>query len=51
MTGIAECVLELRGIEKTYGSAQNPVPVLRGIDLRVVAGEFVAIVGSSGSGK
>ncbi len=44
-------VLELRAIVKSYGTAQNPVPVLRGIDLRVDHGEFAAIVGASGSGK
>jgi putative ABC transport system ATP-binding protein len=48
---IQPAVLELRGIDKTYGTPQNPVPVLRSLDLRVDEGEFVAVVGASGSGK
>ncbi len=44
-------VLALDRVEKTYGSGQGRVPVLRGIDLRVAAGEYVALVGPSGSGK
>ncbi len=47
----AGTVLSLRGITKTYGTEQNPVPVLRGVDLQVGEGEYVAIVGASGSGK
>src|SRR5690606_5100693 len=48
---VGRVVLSLRGITKTYGTAQNPVPVLRGVDLQVHEGEYVAIVGASGSGK
>jgi len=43
--------IELRGIQKRYGTESNPIPVLRGIDLHVAQGEYVAIVGPSGSGK
>ncbi len=44
-------VLQLDGIEKDYGTTENPVPVLRGVDLTVGDGDYVAIVGQSGSGK
>jgi putative ABC transport system ATP-binding protein len=44
-------ILDLRAIEKRYGTVQNPVPVLRGVSLCVDPGEYVAIVGPSGSGK
>jgi ABC-type lipoprotein export system ATPase subunit len=52
MTATAHAsVLRLRGIDKTYGTAENPLPVLRSLDLTVEAGEFVAVIGASGSGK
>jgi len=44
-------IAELRGIGKSYGTAQNPLPVLAGVDLDIVAGEYLAIIGPSGSGK
>jgi putative ABC transport system ATP-binding protein len=51
MSDDPQTVLALRGIDKTYGTAENPLPVLRALDLTVLAGEFVAVVGASGSGK
>jgi putative ABC transport system ATP-binding protein len=43
-------VLELRGVGKRY-PGPPPLVVLREVDLTVVAGEMLAIVGPSGSGK
>jgi putative ABC transport system ATP-binding protein len=44
-------VLELTNIRKSYVTGRNRVDVLKGIDLRIEAGEMVAVMGSSGSGK
>ena len=45
-----EVVLACRNLRKTY-KGPTPVPVLRGVDLEVRAGERIAIMGRSGSGK
>ena len=44
-------ILTCEGVRKVYGSGQNQVTALEGIDLTVGKGEFTAIVGASGSGK
>lgn len=44
-------MIELRGVEKTYIRGAEQVHALKGIDLTIAAGEFVAITGPSGSGK
>jgi nitrate/nitrite transport system ATP-binding protein len=43
--------LELKGVGKGYGTGARRTEVLNDINLRIVEGEFVAIVGFSGSGK
>lgn len=40
-----------RGVEKAYVDGERVVEVLRGVDLEVTPGEFVAVVGPSGAGK
>ena len=44
-------LIELRDVEKTYGSRQGPVVSLRPITLDIANHEFVSIVGPSGCGK
>ena len=44
-------LVELRSIKKIYGKGYTAVQALKGIDLKVYKGEFLAIMGASGSGK
>ena len=44
-------LIELQGVYKTYGKGDAQSTVLKGIDITIQSGEFVAIMGHSGSGK
>lgn len=46
-----KAAFELRGITKVYGMGAAEVRALDGIDLSLRPGEFVAVMGASGSGK
>ncbi len=44
-------IISVRGLTKNYNLGKTTVYALRGIDLDIKEGEFVAIVGNSGAGK
>jgi putative ABC transport system ATP-binding protein len=46
-----EPLIQLRQVVKQYQGKASAVIALKGIDLRVNAGEFVAVLGKSGAGK
>jgi putative ABC transport system ATP-binding protein len=44
-------LIEVRGLTKVFGSGPNAFRALRGVDFDVAAGDFIAVMGASGSGK
>jgi putative ABC transport system ATP-binding protein len=51
MDAPAPPLIQLERVTKVYGTGEAAVHALDGIDLKIEAGEFVAIMGPSGSGK
>ena len=48
---MSEPLIQAQSIHKGYSLGRRQLEVLRGVDLRVEAGEFVALKGASGAGK
>jgi putative ABC transport system ATP-binding protein len=49
--GSVQPIVRLEGVTRVYQMGRNEVRALRGVNLEVEAGEMVAIMGASGSGK
>jgi ABC-type lipoprotein export system ATPase subunit len=46
-----DCMIEIKGLSKTYAVSGNPIKAVLPLDLTIQQGDFVSIVGHSGSGK
>ena len=46
-----DTIIRLRGVTKVYGAGPAAFQALKGVDLDIQAGDFVAVMGASGSGK
>jgi putative ABC transport system ATP-binding protein len=50
-TGMSDPALQVRHVRRTFEADLAPVRALRGVDLDVARGDFVAVMGPSGCGK
>lgn len=48
---MADPLISLRGVTKIYGEGPTAFQALKGVDLDIRQGDFVAVMGASGSGK
>ena len=48
---MSEILLSARGLKKTYVMGKRTLEVLRGVDMEIARGDFVALRGASGTGK
>lgn len=44
-------MIEVREIQKSYGTGESRFQVLKGVSLKIQDGDFAVILGASGSGK
>jgi putative ABC transport system ATP-binding protein len=48
---MADPLIRLEGVTKTFGTGPTAFQALKGVDLDIARGDFVAVMGASGSGK